>query len=68
MSKIKGFKRDSNGLVEGVEYAFNEQGFVDWRKMVKEEFLVANKQRTQETDVTKLKDSELIIKSIREEL
>lgn len=56
-------KRDSSGLITQpkVDYIFNENGTVDWRKMVKEEFLVPNKQRTQETDVSKLKDSELII-------
>ena len=61
MSKVKGFKRDSNGLIEGVEHAFNEQGFVDWRKMVKPEYLVPNKDRTNETDVTKLEDKNLLI-------
>ena len=56
-------KRDDSGLITQpkIDYVFNEDGTVDWRKMVKEEFLVPNKQRTQETDVTKLKDSELII-------
>ena len=61
MSKVKGFKRDSNGLVEGVEHTFNEQGFVDWRKMVKPEYLVPNRDRTSETDVTKLEDKNLLI-------
>lgn len=56
-------KRDESGLIvqPKIDYVFNEDGTVDWRKMVKEEFLVPNKQRTQETDVSKLKDSELII-------
>ena len=55
--------RDDSGLITQPEinYVFNDDGTVDWRKMVKEEFLVANKQRTQETAVTKLEDYQLII-------
>ena len=56
-------KRDESGLIiePKVEYVFNENGTVDWRKMVKEEFLVPNKQKTQETDVSKLEDHQLIV-------
>lgn len=56
-------KRDESGLIiqPKIDYVFNENGTVDWRKMVKEEFLVPNKQKTQETDVSKLEDHQLII-------
>tara|TARA_Y100000592_G_C5481893_1_gene326125 strand:- start:85 stop:801 length:717 start_codon:yes stop_codon:yes gene_type:complete len=56
-------ERDDSGLITQpeVNYVFNEDGTVNWRKMVKEEFLVPNKQRTQETDVSKLEDYQLII-------
>jgi hypothetical protein len=56
-------ERDSNGLVKTptVDYHFNESGFIDWRKMIKQEFLVPNKEKTSETDVTKIPDSHLII-------
>lgn len=56
-------ERDDSGLITQpeVNYVFNEDGTVNWRKMVKEEFLVPNKQRTQETDVSKLEDNQLII-------
>ena len=54
-------KRDSNGLLEGVDYVFTEDGLIDWRKMVKTEYLVSNRDRTSETDVTKLTDAQLII-------
>jgi|TARA_Y100001963_G_scaffold159997_1_gene266870 hypothetical protein len=56
-------KRDSSGLITQpkVDYVFNEDGTVDWRKMVKPEFLVPNKQKTDETDVSKLEDHQLII-------
>ena len=46
---------------ESVNYEFNLDGTVNWRKMVKPEHLVPNKDRTSETDVTKLKDYQLII-------
>ena len=56
-------QRDESGLITKpqIEYVFNDDGSVNWRKMVKEEFLVPNKQRTQETDVSKLEDYQLII-------
>ena len=61
--KLKEIKRDKNGLISGdsVNYVFNEDGFIDWRKMIKTEHLVPNLQKTSERDVTKLKDTELII-------
>jgi hypothetical protein len=61
MSKLKSIKRDENGLLTGVDYIFNKDGLIDWRKMIKSEFLVPNKDKTNETNVTKLKDYELII-------
>lgn len=56
-------ERDENGLITQpkVDYIFNEDGFVDWRKMVKQEYLVSNRQRTKETDVSNLEDKDLII-------
>ena len=54
-------KRDSYGLLSGVDYIFTEDGLIDWRKMVKVEYLVSNRDRTSETDVTKLSDAQLII-------
>ena len=61
--KLKEIKRDKNGLISGdsVDYIFNESGFIDWRRMIKVEHLVPNLQKTSERDVTKLKDTELII-------
>jgi hypothetical protein len=59
----KKFARNEDGLLENpsVEYAFNEDGSVDWRKMVRKEFLVPNRSRTQETDVDALEDKDLLI-------
>lgn len=58
---MKKIDRSKDGLINGVDYLFTEDGLIDWRKMVKPEHLVPNKDRTSETDVTKLKDYQLII-------
>ena len=55
--------RNQYGLVEDskLNYIFNEDGTINWRKMVKVEHLVPNRQKTQETDVSKLQDRDLLI-------
>jgi len=58
---MKKIDRNKDGLINGVDYVYTEDGLIDWRKMVKAEHLVPNKDRTSETDVTKLKDYQLII-------
>ncbi|MAF24538.1 hypothetical protein CL634_03040 [bacterium] len=58
---MKKIDRNKDGLINGVDYVYTEDGLIDWRKMVKSEHLVPNKDRTSETDVTKLKDYQLII-------
>ena len=58
---MKNIKRDTNGLIQGVNYIYNEDGLIDWRKMVKPEYLVPNRQRTKDTDVTNLEDKDLLI-------
>ena len=59
----KTIKRNEHGLIvnDSIEYVFDENGFVDWRKMIKQEHLVPNKQKTTDTDVSKLEDKDLII-------
>jgi hypothetical protein len=37
------FKRDENGLLQNIQYHFNEDGSVNWRSMIKEEYLFPNK-------------------------
>jgi hypothetical protein len=60
---VTSITRDENGLISQpkVDYVFDDRGFVDWRKMVKTEYLVSNRQRTQESDVTQLEDKDLLI-------
>lgn len=57
----KTFDRNKYGLLKNLNYEFNEDGSVNWRRLIKPEFLVPNKQKTQEKDVSKLKDEELLI-------
>ena len=63
MTPTEKLKRNEDGLLSNppVDYVFNEDGSVNWRKMVRTEFLVANKQRTQQTDVSQLEDRDLLI-------
>ncbi len=58
---LKPRTRNSNGLLDSTDYIFNEEGQINWRAMIKPEFLVPNLQKTTETDITKLKDSEILI-------
>ena len=60
---LKLFKRNEFGLLSEppIPYVYNEDGSVNWRKMVRPEFLVSNKQKTQETDISKLEDKDLLI-------
>jgi len=60
------YKRDSNGLLTNIQYHFNEDGSVDWRKMIINDHLYVNKERFADgqvpTSVEGLDDSKLIIK------
>ena len=55
--------RNQYGLIEDktLNYIFNDDGTINWRKMVKTEHLVPNRQKTQEIDVSKLQDKDLLI-------
>jgi len=54
-------ERDDKGLLSGVDYIFEENGLINWRKMVKPEFLVPNRDRTKESNIENLQDRDLII-------
>ena len=60
-NEIKTLERNEHGLLTGVDYHVGEDGFINWRKMVENDHLVPNKSRTQETDVSKLEDGDLLI-------
>jgi hypothetical protein len=60
-TKRVSFCRDEDGLLSDIDYVFSEDGTIDWRGMVKPNFLVPNRQKTSKTDVSELQDSQLII-------
>jgi hypothetical protein len=61
------YKRDKHGLLECADYVFNDDGSVNWRAMIKPEFLYPNKgwfeMRGQQapTSTEGLKDNQLLI-------
>lgn len=55
------FKRNSHGLFENLNYFFDDDGYVDWRKMLKPEHLVPDKNKTTETDISLINDEDLLI-------
>ena len=61
------YKRNEHGLIESQSYIFNEDGSIDWRKMVKDEFLYPNKgwfdsrKKAVPLSVDGLKDNQLLI-------
>jgi hypothetical protein len=59
--KFAVLKRSDNGLIDGVDYVFNDDDTIDWRAMIKTDHLVPDRNKTSETDVTKLPDAKLII-------
>lgn len=61
------FNRNENGLLANLVYKYNNDGTIDWKSMVKEEFLVPNKDKFpsgtdfSSIDVTQLEDGQLLI-------
>jgi hypothetical protein len=61
------YKRNEHGLVNYVDYVFNDDGSVDWRRMIKNEFLYPNKgwfdirKQATPSSVEGLKDNQLLI-------
>ena len=64
-SPAEKYKRNEFGLLDNVEYQFNEDCSVNWRAMIPEEFLYANPERFKNvevpTSIEGLKDNELLI-------
>ena len=61
------YKRNEYGLINGYSYEFNEDGSVNWRSMIKPEFLYANKdwfdlrKKPTPDSIDGLKDNQLLI-------
>ena len=68
-SQLKSFCRDAHGLLECVNYNFNEDNTINWRSMINKEHLVPNRDafknqkdvNLKEVDVTTLQDNQLLI-------
>src|SRR4051812_16530090 len=65
--EIKRITRNADGLIEGVNYITNDKGQIDWRKMIKPEFLVVHKQAFEKrgeqvpASIEGLEDKDLLI-------
>jgi hypothetical protein len=66
---VNKFKRDVNGLLECVDYTFNQDNTINWRAMINKEYLVPNRDsfknqkdtNLKEVDVSTLADNQLLI-------
>jgi len=62
------FVRDENGLLNNIDYQFNEDGSVNWRAMIKDEYLFPNKswfqlrKKDMPRSIEGLADHQLLIK------
>jgi len=59
------FKRDDQGLLENIQYIFNEDGSINWRKMVNDEHLFPNSQAfngSPPSSIEGIPDNKLLIK------
>jgi hypothetical protein len=66
---VNKFKRDVNGLLECIDYTFNEDNTINWRAMISKEYLVPNRDsfknqkdiNLKEIDISTLADNQLLI-------
>ncbi len=66
---VNKFKRDVNGLLECVDYLFNQDNTINWRAMINKEYLVPNRDafknqkntNLKELDISTLADNQLLI-------
>lgn len=67
--QVNKFKRDPNGLLECIDYTFNQDNTINWRAMISKEYLVPNRDsfknqkdiNLKELDITILADNQLLI-------
>jgi hypothetical protein len=67
LESFEKYKRNEYGLIESQSYSFNDDGSVNWRKMIKDEFLYPNKgwfdirKKEVPSSIEGLKDNQLLI-------
>ncbi len=50
------------GLLKNIKYTYDEfTNLINWKSLINNKYYVPNKQKTQETDITKLQDKDLLI-------
>jgi hypothetical protein len=67
--QVNKFKRDINGLLENIDYTFNQDNTINWRAMINKDYLVPNRDafrnqkdiNLKEIDVLSLTDNQLLI-------
>lgn len=67
--QVSKFKRDVNGLLESIDYIFNQDNTINWRAMINKEYLVPNRDsfknqkniNLKELDISTLADNQLLI-------
>lgn len=57
--------RDSNGFLKGVEYKFTEDGLIDWKAMIPDEFIGLNKETFKKKGIDIYKISEEKFKELK---
>jgi hypothetical protein len=68
-NQVNKFQRDLNGLLECVDYTFNQDNTINWRAMINKDYLVPNRDafknqkdiNLKEVDVLALTDNQLLI-------
>lgn len=66
IDKVSLFSRDINGFLNCIDYKFNDDNTINWRGMIKPEYLVPNRDKfkdinLKDIDITTLQDNQLLI-------
>ncbi len=59
--KVKKIERDDNGLIKGIDYTLNDEGFIDWRKLINHDFLVPMNPKDKGKNPDDLSDKQLLV-------
>ena len=59
--KVKKIERDDNGLIKGIDYTLNDEGFIDWRKLINHDFLVPMNPKDKGKNPDYLSDKQLLV-------